>query len=281
VSEPTRPIVRFSATEGAAQSRDELAIEEPLEIRVRGRAISVTMRTPGNDDELAAGFLLGEGMIRRRDDLLKIEPCLQNDADNVVNVLLAPDIAIDFDKLTRHVFASSSCGLCGKTSIDAVRSNFSKIESDMTIAADTLLSLPQRMRDSQQTFARTGGLHAAAIFSASGDLLVLREDIGRHNAVDKAVGRCLLDAIALDRHVLLISGRASFEILQKALAARIPIVAAVSAPSSLAVDFATESGQTLVGFLREGRMNVYAHPHRLRLDPGAGPAPSPHAGSSG
>jgi FdhD protein len=265
VSEPDRPILRFSATEGVAQGSDELAIEEPLEVRVRGRAISVTMRTPGHDDELAAGFLLGEGIIRRRDDVLKIEPCLQNDADNVVNVLLAPDVAVDFEKLTRHVFASSSCGLCGKTSIDAVRSNFAKIDSDMTIAADTLLSLPQRMRESQQTFARTGGLHAAAIFSAGGELLVLREDVGRHNAVDKAVGRCLLDAIALDRHVLLISGRASFEILQKALAARIPIVAAVSAPSSLAVDFATESGQTLIGFLREGRMNVYTQPQRVRF----------------
>ena len=265
MSEPDRPILRFSATEGVAQGSDELAIEEPLEVRVRGRAISVTMRTPGHDDELAAGFLLGEGIIRRRDDVLKIEPCLQNDADNVVNVLLAPDVAVDFEKLTRHVFASSSCGLCGKTSIDAVRSNFAKIDSDMTIAADTLLSLPQRMRESQQTFARTGGLHAAAIFSAGGELLVLREDVGRHNAVDKAVGRCLLDAIALDRHVLLISGRASFEILQKALAARIPIVAAVSAPSSLAVDFATESGQTLIGFLREGRMNVYTQPQRVRF----------------
>ena len=265
MSEPGRPIVRFSATEGIAQGRDELAVEEPLEIRARGRAVSVTMRTPGDDDELAAGFLLGEGIIRRRDDVLKIEPCPQNDADNVVNVLLAPEVAVDFEKLTRHVFSSSSCGLCGKASIDAVRSNFPKIESDVTITAGTLLALPSRMRDAQQTFARTGGLHAAAIFSASGDLHVLREDVGRHNAVDKAVGRCLLDGLALDRHILLVSGRASFEILQKALAARIPIVAAVSAPSSLAVDFATESGQTLIGFLRDGRMNLYAHAHRLRI----------------
>jgi FdhD protein len=221
------------------------------------------MRTPGHDVELAAGFLLGEGIVRRTDDILKIEPCGKNDDGNLVNVLLAPDVAVDFEKLTRHVFASSSCGLCGKASIDAVRTQFPKIESDAAVSADTLLSLPARMRAAQETFDKTGGLHAAAVFATDGRMLALREDVGRHNAVDKSVGRCLLDGVALDRHVLLVSGRASFEILQKALAARIPIVAAVSAPSSLAVDFATDSGQTLVGFLREGRMNVYAHAARI------------------
>ncbi|MEO6436436.1 MAG: formate dehydrogenase accessory sulfurtransferase FdhD [Tepidisphaeraceae bacterium] len=259
----SRPILRYSVGQPVTRSNDDIAHEEPLEIRVRGRAISVTMRTPGHDDELAAGFLLGEGMIRRREDVLKIEPCGKNEEGNLVNVLLAPEVAVDFEKLTRHVFASSSCGLCGKTSIDAVRMQFPKIESDATITAETLLSLPQRMRQSQSTFDKTGGLHAAGIFTTDGDLLTLREDVGRHNAVDKSVGRCLLDGAALDRHVLLVSGRASFEILQKALAARIPIVAAVSAPSSLAVDFAVDSGQTLVGFLREGRMNVYAHEARI------------------
>ena len=265
MSDPTRPIFRYVAGHTIASARDELAIEEPLEIRVRGRAISVTMRTPGHDDDLAAGFLLGEGIVRRREDILKIEPCGRNEDGNLVNVLLAADVVVDFEKLTRHVFASSSCGLCGKASIDAVRTQFPKIDADVSVTADTLLDLPQRMRDAQDTFSKTGGLHAAALFSTAGELLALREDVGRHNAVDKSVGGCLLGGVALDRHILLVSGRTSFEILQKALAARIPIVAAVSAPSSLAVDFATDSGQTLVGFLREGRMNIYAHEHRVRF----------------
>jgi FdhD protein len=257
----------------ARPARDELAAEEPLEIRVRGRAISVTMRTPGHDEELAAGFLLTEGIVRRREDILKVEHCGRNEEGNVVNVLLAPEVAVDFARLTRHVFASSSCGLCGKASIDAVRGQFPAIDSngdDLRIDAAVLASLPGIMRQAQASFDRTGGLHAAAVFDMGGSLVVLREDVGRHNAVDKVIGHCLLNGPApLDRHLLLVSGRSSFEIMQKALAGRVPMVAAVSAPSSLAVQFAAESGQTLVGFLRGERMNVYAHPQRIRFGSGA------------
>jgi FdhD protein len=244
---------------------DDLAREEPLEIRVRGRAVSVTMRTPGRDDELAAGFLLSEGIISKASDVLRIEPCDRNDEGNVLNVLLAPDVAVDFDRLTRHVFASSSCGLCGKATIESVRGKFPAIESDFVVEPGVLLGLSRTMRQAQAAFDRTGGLHAAGLFDASGRLVVLREDVGRHNAVDKVLGHALLHGVPLDRHVLLVSGRSSFEIMQKALAGRVPIVAAVSAPSSLAVEFARDSGQTLVGFLRDGRMNVYAHPNRLGI----------------
>jgi FdhD protein len=248
------------------EAADELAIEEPLEIRVRGRSISVTMRTPGNDDELATGFLLTEGLISTRTDILRIEVCDQNEDDNVLNVLLAPDVRVDFDRLTRHVFASSSCGLCGKATIEAVRGVFAPIESDFQVDAETVLKLPRIMRDQQATFEKTGGLHAAALFDELGKLLVLREDVGRHNAVDKVLGHTLMNGqVPLDRHILLVSGRSSFEIMQKALAARVPIVAAVSAPSSLAAEFAQENGQTLIGFLRERRMNVYSHPQRVRF----------------
>jgi FdhD protein len=261
-----RPILRWRSGASAERADDELAHEEPLEIRVRGRAVSVTMRTPGHDEELAAGFLATEGMIKRREDVLRIEPCGRNEDGNLVNVLLAPDVPVDFDKLTRHVFASSSCGLCGKATIDAVRGQFPPIDSKIVVDAATLLSLPDKMRQTQSTFDRTGGLHAAAIFSSAGEPIVLREDVGRHNALDKVIGYGLLNGLLpYDNHILLVSGRTSFEIMQKALAARVPIIAAVSAPSSLAVDFANESGQTLVGFLRGERMNIYAHPQRIRL----------------
>jgi FdhD protein len=245
---------------------DTLAREEPLEIRVRGRSIAVTMRTPGNDRDLAAGFLFTEGIVHQRSDIVEIAPCLQNDyPENVLNVFLAPAIDVDFERLTRHVFASSSCGVCGKASIEAVHQNLAPIESETPVTSRTLLDLPQRMRAAQRTFDRTGGLHAAAVFFAEGGLVGLCEDVGRHNAVDKVIGQSFLtDQLHLDRHVLLVSGRASFEIMQKALAARISIVCAISAPSSLAVEFANESGQTLVGFLREDSMNVYANPTRIQ-----------------
>lgn len=245
---------------------DELACEEPLEIRVRGRAISVTMRTPDHDDELAAGFLLSEGLIRGASDVLKIEACDRNEAGNLINVLLAPEVHVDFAQLTRHVFASSSCGLCGKATIDAVRGNFARIQDDVCVPASTITRLPEVMRQTQAAFDRTGGLHAAAIFDSQGKLIVVREDVGRHNAVDKVLGFCLLHGLMpLGQHILLVSGRTSFEILQKALAGRVAIVAAVSAPSSLAVQFAAESGQTLIGFVRGERMNVYTHPHRVQF----------------
>ena len=252
------------------ESPDELAPEEPLEIRVRGRPVSVTMRTPGHDGELAAGFLLTEGIVRAREDVLRVEHCGRNEDGNVLNVVLAPEVRVDFDRLTRHVFASSSCGLCGKATIESVRSAFPPVDSGVTIDAETLVALPDKMRAAQPAFDRTGGVHAAALFDRDGNLLVAREDVGRHNAVDKVIGFTLLRPSAPPRgHVLLVSGRSSFEIMQKALAARVPVVAAVSAPSSLAVEFARESGQTLVGFLRPGRMNVYAHPGRIRFPEGA------------
>jgi len=250
---------------GPERRPDTVAREEPLEIRVRGQSVVVTMRTPGSDPELAAGFLLTEGIIQQRSDVIGIAPCQQSDhPENVLNVFLAPLVEVNFDRLTRHVFASSSCGLCGKASIEGVHLNFPPLHSRLVLSSRTLAELPLRMREAQHAFDRTGGLHAAAVFDAAGGLVSLCEDIGRHNAVDKVVGRALLnDQIPLDAHVLLVSGRASFEIMQKALAARVPIVCAISAPSSLAVEFARESGQTLVGFLREGSMNVYSHAERI------------------
>jgi len=237
-----------------------------LEIRVRGRAVSVTMRTPGHEDELAAGFLLTEAIIHRRSDVLRIEPCDRNEYGNLVNVLLAPDVPVDFARLTRHVFAASSCGLCGKATIESIRERFDPIADPAipTIDAKILLKLPDLMRQAQSQFDETGGLNAAALFSTQGQLIVLREDVGRHNAVDKILGYALLhDLLPLANHILLVSGRSSFEIMQKALAGGIRILAAVSAPSSLAVDFARENGQTLVGFLRGNRMNIYAGRQRV------------------
>jgi FdhD protein len=242
---------------------DLLAGEEPLEIRLRGRPIVVTMRTPGQDAELAAGFLLTEGIVRRAADILRVEPCGRNDAGNVLNVTLAPEVPVDFERLTRHVFAASSCGVCGKATLEAVRHHFAPIVGGARVRASTLLGLPASLRAAQSAFDQTGGIHAAGLFAADGKAICVREDVGRHNAVDKAIGHALLSGASAD--VLLVSGRTSFEILQKSLAARIPIIAAISAPSSLAVEFAEEMGQTLIGFLREGRMNIYAHPGRVDL----------------
>ena len=265
-AEPTRTTVSVVKWDGraAAKSDDHVAPEEPLEIRVRGRAVTVTMRTPGHDDELAAGFLLTEGIIHAATDIDSIEPCGRNDAGNVLNVRLAPLVHVDFERLTRHVFASSSCGLCGKATIDAIRSQSPPTESDVRVSAAVLTSLPEKMRAAQPEFDRTGGIHAAGLFDADGTLLALREDVGRHNAVDKVLGYALRQGLVpLAGAILLVSGRSSFEILQKACAAGVPIVAAVSAPSSMAVEFAREMNQTLVGFLREPRMNIYSHERRV------------------
>ncbi|NOS72723.1 MAG: formate dehydrogenase accessory sulfurtransferase FdhD [Verrucomicrobia bacterium] len=257
-------IVRWKAGQATA-STDQVAREEPLEIRVRGRSVAVTMRTPGHDRELAAGFLLTERIIRKRKDLVDIATCHASlQPRNTLDVFLRSGVEVDFARLTRHVFATSSCGLCGKASIESVKQHFPAVTSPVTVSATMLVQLPDRMKGAQQTFAMTGGLHAAAIFDAKGQLLVLREDVGRHNAVDKVLGFGFLEnKLPLDFHILLVSGRASFEILQKALAARIPVVCAVSAPSSLAVEFARECGQTLVGFLRGETMNVYAGANRI------------------
>jgi FdhD protein len=251
----------------AKRQSDFLAREEPLEIRVRGRSVAVTMRSPGHDAELAAGFLLTEGVLHRAEDVVEIAHCQQGEAvndQNVLNVFLSPSVEVDLERLTRHVFASSSCGLCGKASIEAVQQHFPPVESPLVMTSRTLLALPKRLRAGQDTFRKTGGLHAAAVFDRRGRLVVLREDVGRHNAVDKVIGWGFLGgALPFDRRALMVSGRASFEIMQKALAARIPIVCAVSAPSSLAVEFARESNQTLVGFLRDDSFNVYSHPDRI------------------
>src|SRR5947208_7908172 len=244
--------------------RDDLTIEEPLEIRIGRKPLATTMRTPGHDEELAAGFLVSEAIVHDRKDIAKISA----DADNRVIVDLAGGVKLKLNSAQRFGTISSSCGLCGKTSIDAIRQRFPAIEStNVRIDIEMLLSLPEKLRKAQSDFARTGGIHAAAIFDSSGELKTVREDIGRHNAVDKVIGRQFLDGLLpLTRHLLLVSGRASFEIAQKALAAGIPIVAAVSAPSTLAAEFARESNQTLIGFLRPPSFNIYSHIERVILE---------------
>jgi FdhD protein len=266
----SHPVIKYQGGE-PTRVDDDLVVEEPLEIRVRGRSIAVTMRTPGpdgkgdaQDAELAAGFLLSEGLIRSADDIARIDPCVRSEAGNIVNVFLAPNIKVDLDRLSRHVFASSSCGICGKATIESIHQHFPPISSDTRISTNTLSALPAKLREAQACFDRTGGLHAAAIFDSAGTRLAVREDVGRHNAVDKLLGLAMLQRkLPMDHHVLLISGRASFEIVQKALAGGIPIVAAVSAPSSLAVELAEESAMTLIGFLRDDRMNIYCGDQRI------------------
>ncbi|PZG10423.1 sulfurtransferase FdhD [Micromonospora craterilacus] len=254
---------------------DTLAVEEPLEIRVgpagpaRRRPLAVTMRTPGADLDLAIGFLLTEGLIRSADDVSTAQLCAGTEAPNtynVVDVTLAPGVPEPTTDATRHFHTTSSCGVCGKASIDAVRtrSPFGVADDPLAVPAALLAELPQRLRAGQRGFDRTGGLHAAGLFTADGELVVLREDVGRHNAVDKVIGWAVRERrLPLAGHVLLVSGRASFELTQKAWMAGVPLLAAVSAPSTLAVDLATEAGLTLVGFLRGRTMNVYTGAHRV------------------
>lgn len=252
------------------RKEDYLAAEEPLEIRVGNEPFSVTMRTPGHDLELTAGFLFTEGLVQRRAQILNLlsgpEECEKNPG-NVVRAELAPESAPDFEKMRRHFFAASSCGICGKASIDAVRSRtLEPPNPDFRLDPEVLVGLPDALRASQAVFGRTGGLHAAALFDASGELLVLREDIGRHNAVDKVIGWALLEGrMPLGNIVLLVSGRGGFEIVQKAIVAGLPVVASVSAPSSLAVQLARELRLTLIGFLRERRFVVYAGDERVGI----------------
>jgi FdhD protein len=249
---------------------DYLAAEEPLEIRVGDEPLSVTMRTPGHDLELAAGFLFTEGLIQNREQIVAIrnvEPITEDGVKrgNVVQAEFVEEAAPDFQKMKRHFFASSSCGICGKASIDAIRSRLlNSPNPDFRVEAEMLLSLPDALRSSQDVFQRTGGLHAAALFDSSGGLLVVREDIGRHNAVDKVIGWALLDhRVPLGNSVLLVSGRGGFEIVQKALVAGVPVLASVSAPSSLAVQLARELRMTLVGFLRGRRFVIYSGEDRI------------------
>jgi FdhD protein len=240
---------------GRHESPDELASEEPLEMWAGGQVVGVTMRTPGHDSELFAGYLLTEGLAP-----FGAVPLMRQDHPNRINAALN----VVSDRAQRFTTISSSCGICGKASIATVHQHFPPIETESSISQSVVDTWTDYMQSAQAGFARTGGVHAAAIFRCSGEPVVVREDIGRHNATDKAIGNALLrKMLPLNDHVLVVSGRASFEIVQKALAARISIIAAVSAPSSLAVQFAEESGQTLIGFLRPGRFNVYSHPHRI------------------
>jgi FdhD protein len=253
------------------RKEDYLAAEEPLEIRIGEDPLSVTMRTPGHDLELAAGFLLTEGLVQHRAQIVALE-ALETDAEtpaenrgNVVEAKLAPESAPDFEKMRRHFFAASSCGICGKASIDSIRARtLAAPNPNFHLDPEVLVRLPEVLRESQAVFGRTGGLHAAGLFDAAGKLLVLREDIGRHNAVDKVIGWALLEErVPLSETILLVSGRGGFEIVQKAIVAGLPVVASVSAPSSLAVRLARELGQTLIGFLRGRRFVVYAGAERI------------------
>jgi len=262
-------IIRRCADGSLEYRHDELTIEAPLEIRIGDKTVATTMRTPGHDEELAAGFLLSEAIVRAGDQIKNFaRPETARNRENIIIVDPADETKINLSATQRFGTISSSCGLCGKENIDAIRQAFRPIQSSsFRVDISTLLSLPDKLRASQSDFARTGGIHAAGIFDSSGKPLIVREDIGRHNAVDKTIGRALLNQkLPLDQHILLVSGRASFEIMQKALAAGIPIVASVSAPSSLAMELARESNQTLVGFLRPPSLNIYSHVERVILD---------------
>ena len=279
------------AAGGARRSRDTLAAEEPLEIRVEGKQIAVTMRTPGDDFDLVAGYLVGEGVIRDVHQLARMRFCgdsacsgpvglgdawpsaerieTAHDTYNIVDVDLAPGTALPLWSLDRNTYITSACGVCGKSSIEAVRANAHwSVETDpVRITPRILYSLPKTLRAGQKLFSKTGGLHAAGLFASDGTLLCVREDVGRHNAVDKVIGWAVRDGrLPLRGHLLAVSGRASFELVQKAAAAGIPLLAAVSAPSSLAVELARESGMTLAGFVRGESANVYCGAERIALD---------------
>jgi FdhD protein len=260
-----------------ARGRDDLAVEEPLEIRVsiqegdsrRTQALAVTMRTPGDDFDLVAGFLHGEGVVRRPEDLEELTYCRSGEAPqeyNVVEARLGPGVAFDAEGLRRNFYTSSSCGVCGKASLEAVQraGGTALPDGDFRVGADLMARLPDLLRERQAVFHRTGGLHAAGLFDGEGRSRFLREDVGRHNAVDKVLGQAFLQrALPAEARVLVVSGRTSFEIVQKAVTAGVPCLVAVGAPSSLAVDLAQRSNQTLVGFARDGGFNVYAGRERI------------------
>lgn len=265
-------VARYAADGSSVGREDSLAVEEPLEVRVNGSSFSVTMRSPGDDFDLVGGFLVSEGVVWSADQLASMRFCAGTDEQglqtfNVIDAELSPGTAPPDLSLERHVYTSSSCGICGTASIDAVHkaTHFGRLDDDLVWDAALLGSLPDRLRERQKVFDRTGGVHAAGLFSADGELLCLREDVGRHNAVDKVVGWALRDGrLPLRGTALQVSGRASFELVQKAHMAGIPVLAAVSAPSSLAVEHAESAGMTLLGFSRGGGFNVYAGDHRVR-----------------
>lgn len=257
------------------QRRDQVVTEEPLEVRVvaagESRTVAITMRTPGADFELGAGFLFAEGVVTAKEQITGISYCQDSDLPkeqlyNIVIVELGSGARPDLDSLERHFHVSSACGVCGKASLEAIALRGVKAVPDgPTISPDIITSFPDKLRDAQRLFATTGGIHAAGLFTPDGALVEVREDVGRHNAVDKVVGWALLDGrLPLGDHILMVSGRSSFEIAQKALAAGVPVVCSVSAPSTLAIDVANEFGLTLVGFVRDGRFNVYAGPERIQ-----------------
>jgi FdhD protein len=273
-------VVRVGA-QGRAYEEDRLAVEEPLEIRLHGRSFAVLMRTPGADLELAAGFLLSERVVGSADDLGTIEHCRdgqgpggrnsapgpESAAGNIVNVTLARTPPGDLERLMserRQVVTNSSCGLCGRLTIESLRLDVAPLEIDRRVEPSVILQLPGRLRSAQTVFAETGGLHAAGLFGFDGRPILIAEDVGRHNAVDKVVGRMLVtDQLPLTEGILFVSGRSSFEIVQKAVLGGVPVVASVSAPSSLAIDLARELGVTLVGFVRDRGFNIYAHEERV------------------
>jgi FdhD protein len=253
---------------GATSERTEaLAVEEPLEIRLAGRRFTLTMRTPGYDEELAAGFLFAEGFINDATELGEIRRVRGRKGapePNAIDIILNVPADGLRARLKRNFVMSSSCGVCGKTSIDSIRRRVAPPEDSARVAPAVLLALSEKLREGQRVFAATGGLHGAAVFSLDGTMLAIREDVGRHNAVDKVIGFALTNAmVPLAQHIMMVSGRLSFEIVQKAAAAGVPILAAVSAPSSLAVELAEEIGTTLVGFLRDGSFNIYTRPDRI------------------
>ena len=266
----------------ARTRRDVLATEEPLEVRLLSqterRSVAVTMRTPGGDFELVAGFLFCEGVLGTRDDIERISYCVDADAEqryNIINVTLRGELP-DLRSLERHFYTSSACGVCGKASLEALEVRCAALPQTFSVTPGQITALPDKLRDAQGLFEATGGLHAAALFSKEGELLALREDVGRHNALDKLLGWALLEnLLPLSEHIILLSGRASFELLQKSLAAGVQVVCAVSAPSSLAVSVAKEFGMTLIGFLRNERFNIYAGDARVSVRPREAAMPSP------
>lgn len=281
--EPQRRVARYMVRkvrdDRSSRRRDTLAVEEPMEIRLdhvidgerRERSLSVTMRTPGDDFQLAAGFLFTEGIVESSDDIEEITYCLGTEkaeqAYNVVSVRLADDVHFDAELLQRNFYTTSSCGVCGKTSLEAIETQRCPVlpQGHPVMELETVHALNAQLHSDQSVFRATGGLHAAGLFNPDGDLIGLQEDVGRHNAVDKVIGERLLDdELPLNDDLLMVSGRASFEIMQKALVAGIPMVAAVGAPSSLAVDLAREFGMTLLGFVRDGRYNIYAGGRRVQ-----------------
>jgi FdhD protein len=260
---------------GNVHRADAIAVEEPLEIRIlkagsdenggTGRPISITMRSPGNDSELALGFLYGEGLLREARDVIEVRPC--GPTGNVIRVTVRADLPLDLDRLNRNFYTTSSCGVCGKASIEAVTASagIRRVSSDLMVRESVLRVMPDTLKAAQSGFAETGGMHAVGLFTADGELVASREDVGRHNAMDKLVGAALRDGeLPWSQRIVLLSGRASFELIQKAMMAGAPVVAAIGAPSTLAVDLAESAGITLVAFLRPGGCNVYCHPARVR-----------------